>query len=402
MLRLRTAALPGPEEWCFSAGSYRNWTQDINKDNMKKNRHKLIFIIIITCVFLIGCFSGYDDSSSEGGWRQPGDLMLRGFVNIQTPSQIAISPDGKYIYCVSGGGGIYWYTRNMSTGCLSRDLTNDFYNSGITGWMVMSPDGAYVYAAIQAGPAILCFKRDPDTGHLSKFPITITTAMPVTYMIMAPDGKHIYVSDGTKISWYSRNIYTGAITLQTATYPLTVMPMSELAFSPESTNLYMTSMQTVYWFKRNTVTGNLNIDLTTDKYTVAGASYWGIAVSPNGKYVYATSNGGSSEIALFKRNISTGVLSGHVSTAFNMSNSIVLTTDMSNAYCIANPTKLTKYFIDPNTGALMNNLDYSEPALMNMPQKLIISPDRKNLYLAAMNGGSTGTGGIIIFTRSNL
>ena len=206
---------------------------------------------------------------------------------------------------------------------------------------------------------------------------------------VSPDGKSVYVASNldSGVVIFDRNSTTGVLTdagcisSEAGVCETTIAPgmvnAEGVAVSPDGKSVYLTSDSegSVIHFKRSTETGALTYeDCVTSRSSgcesgddVPGLSgAWGIAVSPDGKSVYVAANTRNA-IVSFTRNESTGTL--------------------SDEGCLASH----------NVGCGAGN--EVAPGLEGATD-VAVSPDGKNVYVASGVAGS-GVGSISTFVRSN-
>lgn len=193
-----------------------------------------------------------------------GELAYAGTVNPLTPANplgldgLAVSPDGRFVYASFRDGRVRWYARNATSGLLSLagqhvegDPTKEFLDGA--GAMAISADGSSLWVAASDEKRISLFRRDLATGAL-------------TYSQAANA-----FEDGS--DWLAGLV--------------------EIALSPDGRNLYATAgiSDALVVFsirgdgrllmRQRLVNGVAGLDL------LDGPS--GVAVSPDGRFVYATS-----------------------------------------------------------------------------------------------------------------
>lgn len=230
---------------------------------------------------------------------------------------IAVSPDGTHVYAAAqfGGGGttggaVTAFSRNPATQaiaelqCVPRDTsTTGLCSSGATDGLggaeavAVSPDGKFLYAAGYLDGAIDGFnlvQSGPDAGKL-----------------------------GSLVNC----LWSGSTTFDCAQTPGTGGPKA-LAISPDGHDLYVASWSGgVTALRRDTVSGVLSFNecltqaggggCTADASFVAGAR--GVAVSPDGRYVYVSGGGAlTGYVIAYARNATTGALT-HVGCVTNLS-----------------------------------------------------------------------------------
>src|SRR5215813_5056146 len=184
------------------------------------------------------------------------------------------------------------------SGCISEAGGSCTLGRGLNGagWVAISPDGNHVYVAAFDGSTVAAFSRNASTGVL--------TQLSGTAGCIAENGDGVSCADGRGLS--------GAVSL---------------VVSPDGNNVYVASRNnTVAIFSRNTTTGALTqlsgtagcIAETGDGVSCADGKGLvnpiQLQLSSDGKNVYVAS-AGSSAVAIFSRNTTTGVLTQLSGTA---------------------------------------------------------------------------------------
>jgi DNA-binding beta-propeller fold protein YncE len=273
------------------------------------------------------------------------------------PSWIAVSPDGKSVYVASTGStAVARLNRNTTTGAITQPagsagcISQGGYGGCANGHgmhnpsgVAVSPNGKSVYVAASAG-GVARFNRNTTTGALSQpagtagcisqpgygaEPCANGHALQIPYGVaVSPDGKSVYVASDYSgaVARLVRNTTTGAITQpagtagcvsQTGAGPCAdgrgLDGAKSVAVSADGKSVYIASFSSnaVARLNRNTTTGAITQPAGTagcvsqtgagpcaDGRGLGGA--WDVAVSPNGKSVYAASlNSGA--VARFNR-----------------------------------------------------------------------------------------------------
>ncbi len=266
-------------------------------------------------------------------------------VGLEGPNSVTVSPDGRNVYATSlGSDAIDVFARNPATGALTQAsggagcIANVATTGCTTGRalygpdvVVASPDGRNVYVGAFKGSSLAVFARDPATGALAQpagaggcvadasYPIAgcasaVALASPEGLAI-SPDGEDVYAAAALSnaLDVFARNSSTGALTqagggcivqapLAGCTTGRQLGGADAVAVSPEGTDVYVTSVlsNSVTSFARSPSTGQLTQLSGTSAcvlYVLAvGCSLGqaldapeGLAVSPDGASVYATS-----------------------------------------------------------------------------------------------------------------
>jgi DNA-binding beta-propeller fold protein YncE len=265
-------------------------------------------------------------------------------VAIDGPNSVAVSPDGRNVYATARNSStLLSFKRNPKTGalqpipgagCIAGIPLPDFCavaNGLITpDVVVVSPDGANVYAGAFFGNSVASFARDPGSGALTQLAGTAGCIAEATAgcatgialksiegLAISPDGASVYagaaLSNG--IATLTRDPSTGALSQATdgsgcvTDAPLTgcatgreLAGANAVAVSPENGNVYVTSLlsNSVTAFDRNAGSGALVQKEATNACLIflrsAGCSFGralvgpeGIDVSPDGRNVYVAS-----------------------------------------------------------------------------------------------------------------
>ncbi len=281
------------------------------------------------------------------------------------PAAIALSPDGKNAYVVTkGGNAVVEFSRSTETGLLTEigciDETNAECSSheakgiGNPYDVTISPDGESVYVTSFGKESVAEFSRNSATGELTQLPppnnciSSLTTAETgcgvekalglehVIGLVTTPDGRDLYTAAGGTegkgaIAAFRREpggvlkqlegsqccISTSDRECATA---LAIDGPEDLVVSPDSRNVYVNSNQNnaVLEFQRESSGGLTQLPAPNvcimNGPAEAGCSEakglkstLGVAISPGGENVYASSSEEDDE-AVLTRNTETGAL----------------------------------------------------------------------------------------------
>lgn len=214
---------------------------------------------------------------------------------------VAVSPDGMRVYALLNGGRIAvidadpgsssynTVTATITAGVNSRGLavTPDSKKIYVTNWGTTQNTGT-----IQDS-AVMVIDVDPDSATYTTATTTITSIICPTAVAVSPNGTAVYVTSTDVNNLYAQvsvidtvsNAVSSTINLNTAT-------PTAVNFSPDGTRAY------VLITNQPSPTGGIGtvsvIDTAT-KSVIASIgvdnSPIGMAVSPDGKYVYVTNSG---------------------------------------------------------------------------------------------------------------
>lgn len=266
-------------------------------------------------------------------------------LGLDGPNSVAVSPDGKNVYATSvKSDAVTTFQRNATTGALTQttDGTGCVANTATTGCTTgralngpdvvrVSPDGKNVYVGAFDGSAVAMLNRNATTGALTQ-PAGTTgcltlqaTANCATGLALAaveglaisPDGANVYfaAAGSSAVGILTRNASTGALTQPGGgggcivnvahtgcTTGRRIGGANAVTVSGDGKDVYATSLfsNTLTSFTRTAGTGLLAQQAGTAGCVISviavGCSLGhgfvapeGLAVSPDGRNVYATS-----------------------------------------------------------------------------------------------------------------
>ncbi len=285
----------------------------------------------------------------------PLPLFCGSATGMVTPDVVAVSPDGRNVYVGSFfGSSVASFSRDASTGTLTQlagtagciaaatpGCATGVGLGSIEG-LAVSPDGASVYAAAATSNALAELARDPSTGALVQLPApnNCIADAPLAGCIegrelggpnavaVAPGGESVYVTSflSNSVTAFDRTAGSGVLAQKEATNACLVFMRSAgcsfgramlapegLDVSPDGRNVYVASIKTgaVDVLSRNSkgavrqlpgaagCIARKQVQGCTLGRAISGVS--SVAVSPDGRNVYATANE-SNAIDVFRRN----------------------------------------------------------------------------------------------------
>ena len=314
------------------------------------------------------------------------------------------------VYVAKNFNTISTYDRNTSTGLLSESsVANTDFNPQA---FCISYDGKNVYVASSYSKTISTYDRNTSTGELTAngtIPIgvltangtiatgaltsntAITTADRLQAICISPDGKNVYVTNGTvgfsgnTVSIFDRNTSTGALS-ESSVVNIDYNPYG-ICISPDSKNVYVTNFvfgsfsydeNIISIFDRNTSTGALTANGNINTYNTTGP--FGICVSADGKNIYVACKSG--DVYIFNRNTSTGALVKNTWVpVFWSAKAICISPDGKNVYAVED-YDITIFDRNASTGLLIQS---SYAATGHNPQAICISADGKNIYVVSLD-----------------
>lgn len=225
---------------------------------------------------------------------------------------VVVSADNKNVYVASMIEKVLMvFRRNVSTGTLTYEtsIENDFENvDGI--WsphcVAVSPDNKNVYVVASGGKhSLVVFNRKEtdgslqfDTCYYSSYDGKIRFIYPNSVTV-SPDNKTVYITSSDALTIFNRDTTTGRLFL-TAHFENGQDGVDGLetaqcvAVSPDNKTVYVVGWDGFALFNHDLVTGTTTFDRCVNKWKNGfgelAIGCW-VAVSPDGKNVYAAAGG---------------------------------------------------------------------------------------------------------------
>lgn len=256
-----------------------------------------------------------------------------GVEGLAGPRIVAVSPDGANAYVAGeGDNSIAVFARDRSTGDLSFLQAVTEGVDGVEGLVkvsgvAVSNDGRNVYTSSAGEPAVAVFARDPSTGALSFVEVqregvdgVSGLGTPGVGVALSPNGLSVYVVASGRtdsVIVFERDPSDGTLSfVETEKDGVNGVEGLNGAFgtavSPDGRHVYVNGINdsAIAVFSRSPLDGSLSfveaeVEGVDGVQGLAGARF--VAVSPNGKHVYAVGLF-SSSIAIFSRDRKTGEL----------------------------------------------------------------------------------------------
>jgi DNA-binding beta-propeller fold protein YncE len=285
--------------------------------------------------------------------------------------------------------------------------------------VMVSPSGSTVYAGFN-GAGFSVFSRDPSTGELSILGEAATSPSggPLEFPAIAPspDGMSLYGVDDQSNTLFQYAPTSGGVTEQQS-YPVLANPSdakdpTSLAVSPDGSKVYVLTYGTQYGsgigvqtdgkinaFARNPSTGALTLSQSApvDAHSAdQGIVGYQPVVSPDGKYIYVSSNASGGLDILNASNLATTTATG---TGLNSGEAIAISPDAQGSYVLETgspfPSSSANSEIvvlsrNASTGAVTQEDTASGiPGLSDM-WGITVSPNGKCVYATSRADNSLG------------
>lgn len=344
----------------------------------------------------------------------------KGVKGLRSIVNLAVSPDGRFLYAVSTGNrSMLIFSRNTTTGTLTfkqalQDSVFGYSNNGFAGEqdfhsLLFSPGGKQLYWHGIVS-AIVVFQRNLNTGQLTKVQVlkendpTLGNLGISSYLAIAPDGKHLYGAVSgrhTKVMIFARHTNTGILQFQDSYETSPNYPRWEqggIAVAKSGDAIYASNhfAKKLLVFHRNHETGELRSLQSLNEYYPSH-----ILPSPHNEHIYLKQLGG---FAIYAKGDTSErlTLKGSFSTNYDA--------DLPAGACISPSGKaiymtgaagLTVLQIDSATAGLKvlqrwDNHNIGGLDRLQLPRSVVVSRNGKFVYVASSHEDS----GIDVFKRN--
>jgi len=216
----------------------------------------------------------------------------------QSPTAMAVSPDGKSLYAANEDSGIVSQYDIGPSGALSpkspATVTTGYLSS--PQGVAVSPDGESVYVTLGGYENVAQYDVGSG-GELSpKSPATVASGAYPRGIAVSPDGQSVYVTDHIQANVWQYDVGPGGALSPKS--PATVSYVGDgaigVAVSPDGHSVYVTpfDMRAVAQFDvgpGGALSPKSPAEVPADDFETTG-----VAVSPDGESVYVTNNYGAS------------------------------------------------------------------------------------------------------------
>jgi len=344
------------------------------------------------------------------------------------------TPHQYMVYVNNGGVGgtdcnTAGYVLDNGDGSLVESTGSPFNVGSYPQSIAIDPLQRFAYTSSFNTKQITCYTLNQDTGALAPIGIPVVAGSGVSELAVDPSGKYLYAVNsttsfndgGSSISAYAINQGTGALGAMAGS-PFAVGTDLDAIYQPQGLVIDQTGRflyVTIYGTGDNVAV--FDIDAATGTLTKSAASFggsdvdsgvMGIALHPNGKFLYLTYWNNSTSIIVDALTLNTstgGLLTGQVTRKYNLAtqnnNAEVVEIDPTGRFlyiAIYLSNKIAGYSINQTTGELtpaagspftpwIDAADYR-------PRAIGFDPAGKFAYMVASLTNSPYTGTVRTFS----
>ncbi len=233
---------------------------------------------------------------------------------------LAITPDGSRLY-VTQSTGASVSVIDTATGAVTASIAVGTNQQGIA----VSPDGKYAYTANGDANTISVISIDPTDPNYNTVTATIGGVGQVETLTVSPDSARVYALDFNTSTMRVIDTATNTVTASVG-----VSNPSDVAVSPDGTRIYVVDEGTLPYYNNGSVTV-LNSTTFAVEATIAVDDPGHLALSADGTQLYVTT---SDSVAI----VDTDPASTHYNTVVNSVRTGDITVDV-----VAGPSNTTFY-----------------------------------------------------------
>lgn len=271
----------------------------------------------------------------------------------------------------------------------------------------------FLYAALPTSDQIVAFREDPNSGILTQLAVSPITAGPsVQSLVIHPSSKFLYAANAGESNVSQFNISSsGALTEQIPRTPVGAAP-TVLAMDPAGAYLYVANSgdKSISVFSIDPAKGTLSTVAQTSGPTVPlGITPINMQVAPSGGFLYVTGAGLPGYIEVFT--LSSGVLTPLSPTSFFFTGTnpygLAISPNGSYLYTANNiDNSISEFTVSTGSLSQLANSPIGQQSGTTTPVALLIDKTGAFLYVAnqgstSLTGYSIGTdGGVSLLTTS--
>src|ERR1035437_4766826 len=204
-----------------------------------------------------------------------------------TPTALAATPKGAFLYVATLAGAIFVYTIGTNGGLTLGDVGSPVVQALYPTWMTIDPSGKWLFVVSKSSPQLLVFQINASTGVItqtSQGTVLLSSGNP-TQVYVTPNNQYVYIGLGPGgTDGFTFNSTTGAVSSKVHLVPL----------NGASDNTFAADNNSAYLFVGEAGTGirALTIGTGGSLQEVAGSPFasqlgpQSILVDPTNTYVY--------------------------------------------------------------------------------------------------------------------
>lgn len=231
-----------------------------------------------------GTVSGFTVNQTTGSLTSTGQTITTGGAIADGPAAVLIV-GGKFLYTANDGGSVSGFTIDNITGIITTMGGSPFGAGFSPSALAATPDGRFLYAANTGGATITGYAINATTGALSALG-DIPTSSGSAGIAIHPTGKFLYAAvDADGIDVFTIDTSNGSLTLVRNVPPLLNGRPQAVAVSSSGRFLYAADgVSGVEFYTINQTTGDLTVGRSTA--FAAGTGPVAITTDSAGKFVY--------------------------------------------------------------------------------------------------------------------
>jgi len=231
-----------------------------------------------------GTVSGFTVNQTNGSLTSTGQNITTGGAAADGPAAVLIV-GGKFLYTANDGGSVSGFTIDNITGLLTTMSGSPFAAGFSPSALAATPDGKFLYAANTGGATITGYSINATTGVLSALG-EVPTSSGSAGLAVHPTGKFLYAAvDADGIDVFTINTTSGGLTLVRNVPPLLNGRPQALAVDSSGRFLYAADgVSGVEFYTINQTTGDLTVGRSNP--FAAGTGPVAITTDSAGKFIY--------------------------------------------------------------------------------------------------------------------